>query len=196
VGNPYPFELADASSGVVKIAGKATFTDPANQPGGGSQPVQSGAGSPVGTVAPTAKGYVYIDTANGAVFVAIGATNADWLKLGGVTASTGDAPGVSRDATGSQFMLGGDPNTPFAHNAVLSDAYAQWNGNGDGLAWSGNGTDGEQALRLRTGSKETILGDLNATMTLGAGGVIFPAADPHIVGAWWDNAGTLTRSAG
>lgn len=29
-----------------------------------------------------------------------------------------------------------------------------------------------------------------------AAGVKFPTADPHIDGAWWDNAGVLTRSAG
>lgn len=29
-----------------------------------------------------------------------------------------------------------------------------------------------------------------------AGGVIFPDSDPHVAGAWWDNAGTLTRSSG
>lgn len=27
-------------------------------------------------------------------------------------------------------------------------------------------------------------------------GVLFPAVDPHVAGAWWDNAGTLTKSAG
>jgi hypothetical protein len=29
-----------------------------------------------------------------------------------------------------------------------------------------------------------------------AKGVIFPTSDPGIAGAWWDNAGTLTKSAG
>lgn len=28
------------------------------------------------------------------------------------------------------------------------------------------------------------------------GGLILPSADPHIIDAWWDNAGTLTKSAG
>jgi hypothetical protein len=32
--------------------------------------------------------------------------------------------------------------------------------------------------------------------TVGVGGLIFPTADPLIAGAWWDNAGTLTKSAG
>ena len=29
-----------------------------------------------------------------------------------------------------------------------------------------------------------------------AKGVIFPTADPLVAGAWWDNAGTLTKSTG
>lgn len=28
------------------------------------------------------------------------------------------------------------------------------------------------------------------------GGVIFSSTDPHVAGAWWDDAGTLTRSSG
>ena len=29
-----------------------------------------------------------------------------------------------------------------------------------------------------------------------SGYVIFPTADPLVAGAWWDNAGTLTKSTG
>lgn len=29
-----------------------------------------------------------------------------------------------------------------------------------------------------------------------SGGIIFPSADPHVAGAWWDKAGTLTKSSG
>jgi len=29
-----------------------------------------------------------------------------------------------------------------------------------------------------------------------ANGVIFPTSDPLIAGAWWDDAGTLTKSSG
>lgn len=32
--------------------------------------------------------------------------------------------------------------------------------------------------------------------TVTANGVIFPTSDPHVTGAWWNNAGTLTVSAG
>lgn len=36
----------------------------------------------------------------------------------------------------------------------------------------------------------------SAGVDVGAGGLSFPTADPHIAGRWWDNAGTLTKSAG
>ena len=37
---------------------------------------------------------------------------------------------------------------------------------------------------------------LSNGLTVGDGGVILPTSDPEIAGAWWDNAGTLTKSAG
>lgn len=38
--------------------------------------------------------------------------------------------------------------------------------------------------------------DASATAAVPAGGLTFPTVDPAIAGAWWDNAGTLTKSAG
>ena len=38
-----------------------------------------------------------------------------------------------------------------------------------------------------------VTGDVTGNVS---GYVIFPAADPLVAGAWWDNAGTLTKSAG
>jgi hypothetical protein len=32
--------------------------------------------------------------------------------------------------------------------------------------------------------------------TSNGAGIKFPTSNPHIVGAWWDNAGVLTKSAG
>ncbi len=37
---------------------------------------------------------------------------------------------------------------------------------------------------------------ITGPVTVTTGGVVFPSADPHVAGAWWDNAGTLTRSTG
>lgn len=40
MGNPYPVEITD-EQGESRLTGFADFTDPSNQPGGGSQPVQT-----------------------------------------------------------------------------------------------------------------------------------------------------------
>lgn len=49
-------------------------------------------------------------------------------------------------------------------------------------------------------SLEGVEVDINDNMivagTIESGGVIFPSTDPLIAGAWWDDAGTLTKSAG
>jgi hypothetical protein len=37
---------------------------------------------------------------------------------------------------------------------------------------------------------------LSNGLTVGDGGIIFPTSDPLVAGAWWDNAGTLTKSTG
>lgn len=42
-----------------------------------------------------------------------------------------------------------------------------------------------------------VTGDVTGNVTGNVTGyVIFPAADPLVAGAWWDNAGTLTKSTG
>jgi hypothetical protein len=164
---------------------------------GGSQP--SGAGSPVGVVTPSGIGSLYVNETDGTLYIASGATSADWVIVGGVTAGqTGEARGAGIDPTGRFIVLGGtDRDTPLnGPGLVLSDAYAQWNGNGAGLVIVGNGTDGEQALGWSNDA-----GSFNVVNSEGAlgpppGGIFFPTADPHINGAWWDNAGVLTKSAG
>lgn len=114
VANPYPADFAD-DTGQVRLGGEITFTDNANQPGGGSVPVTTGAGSPVGAVTPTGIGALYLDTTGGGVYEAQGATSADWFACGGNTA--GSAPGLDSggapttaalvDAAGGQFLVSG-----------------------------------------------------------------------------------------
>jgi len=60
-------------------------------------------------------------------------------------------------------------------------------GNGLFINMDGNGV----ALKIdNVGTSADI--EMNAT----GGGIIFPTSDPNIAGAWWDNAGTLTKSSG
>jgi hypothetical protein len=60
---------------------------------------------------------------------------------------------------------------------------------------------GSTGLLLAVGSTidfagNTLISSDSGALLVGAGGLKFPSADPHVAGAWWDNAGTLTRSAG
>ena len=42
-----------------------------------------------------------------------------------------------------------------------------------------------------------VTGNLTGNVTGNVtGGVTFPSSDPAVAGMWWDNAGTLTKSAG
>jgi hypothetical protein len=79
MANPYAAEFTD-ESGVERLKGTIDFTDGGNQPGGSSQ---SGNGSPLGVVVPAHVGAQYTDTTNGALYVATGATNADWVLAAG-----------------------------------------------------------------------------------------------------------------
>jgi len=54
----------------------------------------------------------------------------------------------------------------------------------------------EDLLRLRSFADVDVFRVAATGAVTVTGGIIFPTSDPHIVGAWWDNAGTLTRSSG
>ncbi len=82
--------------------------------------IQTGAGSPLGSVTPTSIGYLYIDTTNGGAWIAEGATNTDWISVGGATnpadlgISSSVASGVSVRATavGTSVSLSGSQGNP------------------------------------------------------------------------------------
>jgi len=165
--------------------------------GGGSLP--SGAGSPIGAVTPDAIGDLYVNTTDGSLYIASGLTNLDWVIVGGVTAgNSGEARGAGIDNTGTFVVLGGvDRDTPLnGYAVVLSDAYAQWNGAAEGLSIIGNGVSGQQKLTWNNAAGVFDLVSSAGTINGPPGGIVFPTTDPHVLGAWWDNAGTLTRSVG
>ena len=68
----------------------------------------------------------------------------------------------------------------------------------------GNNTDGVRSIvkfkapdgDLFPDDIMTLESDGSGGMTTSIAGLILPTADPLIAGAWWDNAGTLTKSAG
>ena len=123
---------------------------------------QSGSGSPVGSVVPYAVGALYQDTANGALYEAIGATNADWVSVGG--AGDESVGGVST-VNGTGFYLLSNGAALF-----LSDVLGV-NGSGNGLAWTTSGVDGDQTLIVQTGGSGT---PLNGTIQDAAGNMTMP----------------------
>ena len=65
-----------------------------------------------------------------------------------------------------------------------------------------NGTGaGIKADSIITTNIDGILGANTAaavtgTLVTSTGGIVFPTSDPSVAGAWWDDAGTLTKSSG
>lgn len=115
------------------------------EPSGGSLPsgwnLQAGAGSPVGSVTPTAKGALYLATTSGALYLAVGVTSADWVGVGGPTS---DAMGVASSVVAILAAAAGQ-------DALLTDMGAVV-GSGNGAYWNYDGAvDGEQNWRVVTG---------------------------------------------
>lgn len=129
--------------------------------GGGSSLDQQGSGSPVGVVTPTAVGYRYTDTSNGAVYLAVGATNADWISLGGVTAAV--TAGVFTDLF--SFFLACAQGF-----AGLTDI-AAYAGTGNSLRWDNTGgIDGAQSLGIQLGPAGEFTWQFNADGSMTAPG--------------------------
>ena len=140
---------------------------------------QAGAGSPVGAVTPTAQGYLYQDTTNGALYVAIGATSAGWIAVGG--ANFGASPvGVSvtgqAAATATPKLLA---PSGVGQEAYIGDIDADQN-NGDGFTWV-SGDAGTGTAKIQVGGATKLFtfaadGSLSAPATVTATGVATAAA--------------------
>lgn len=179
-------------------AARGAFVTKAEESGsssGGSLP--SGAGSPVGAVTPSGVGALYVDTTNGTLYIAAGVTSADWVLVGGVASQTGEATGVMKNTSGAVLLLGGQDRDAQVTGTLagLTSAFAQWNGNGEGLFLVGDGSDNYSLIWSANGTVTTLV-DTSNTLKSPEGGITFPSQDPHVIGAWWDNNGTLTRSVG
>lgn len=83
-------------------------------------------------------------------------------------------------------MAGRGPNQwhPDQDTQAGSVQFVDSNGNSTGKAAAASGTLG--GVRLKDPAAPTTTPVL----------IFFPTADPAVAGAWWDNAGTLTKSAG
>ena len=173
----------------------------AAEPNGGSLPVptMSGAGNPTGVVTPVQVGVLYFDTTNGDLYISAADPNDDigWFHIAGHSNPDQSDPGsgaglyTNNSGAGVAEVVG--------YRAGLTDPEGYQN-SGNGLYWRANhGTDGTQELKVFVGADGAFtisLADPNGTLGPADGGIKFPTSDPHVAGAWWDNAGTLTKSAG
>lgn len=156
---------------------------PASSHGGGGAAgvaagtlTQTGAGSPIGVVAPAGVGSLYEDTTNGALYVGTGAGNTAWINVGGKGDGTTPTGIIQRNGaiivTGSGIVGGG---------VELQDLLA-WNGSGNGLAWQCSGVDGQQTLDVILGSAGQFITHFHADGT-----IEFPAGirtgEPTVSGA-------------
>lgn len=74
--------------------------------GGGSGP-QTGDGPPLGAVVPASIGGTYVDTTNGGLWIAVGATDADWVSVGGNNVNAGYGAFADAGTAGIQSARGG-----------------------------------------------------------------------------------------
>lgn len=89
-------------------------------------------------------------------------------------------------------------------NIATESAYGYWAGRitgdtADYYAFYYNGAAGRRWYVRPNGSmlSESTVTGKDVVVTDGASTIIIlPNADPHVAGAWWDNAGVLTKSAG
>lgn len=179
--------------------------------GGTSSSTASGAGVPGFDFADTyPAGTVYYETAFGGLYlksthqwdVSAAVSNpltlpnlgiTAWCRLGGDN-NGWPVPGISVDNGGSIHS----DSTP-TKASFLSDLEA-FAGSGNGLWWNYlGGADGAQVLVAQvgvSGAHQVRLASADGSFGPAPGGVFFPTTNPHIAGAWYDNAGTLTKSAG
>jgi hypothetical protein len=168
--------------------------------------LMSGEGSPVDSVTPVQQGAVYQDLTNGGLYLALGATDADWVAYGGVAGNVGEATGlIFNGANHDVYLLAGSRDEAAAF-LYIGSAWEQWNGPGNGLTFLYGQDEGNPSLavQIKTGIAGEFVGtlqDVDGRMIVpgllrAEHGVLLATSDPHIAGALWNNGGTPAISAG
>lgn len=89
--------------------------------------IPGGSGSPTGVVTPTTVAQLYKDNVNGALYISVGLTSADWWVLGGVDPSYGSTRGISFVPNDAIYITGERGGGVFIENdldgKVLIDLY-------------------------------------------------------------------------
>jgi len=178
-GSSYPATFTD-ESGEVRLDGELNFTDDGNQPAAGK--TQSGAGTPLAIVTPADIGALYTDTTNGGLYIAFGATNADWLIVGGV--ADGNPIGSASADSGAALVTGVDGAVIEADadgsgggiRLQLGKAGADFTlvvGHGDAIKASDNGTDPTVGfLGANAVARQTVTGALSTVIDAAAKDVL------------------------
>jgi hypothetical protein len=173
---------------------------------GGPEWLMSGEGSPVDSVTPVQQGAVYQDLTNGGLYLALGATDADWVAYGGVAGNVGEATGlIFNGANHDVYLLAGSRDEAAAF-LYIGSAWEQWNGPGNGITLLYGQDEGNPSLavQIKTGIAGEFVGtlqDVDGRMIVpgllrAEHGVMLATSDPHIAGALWNNAGTPAISSG
>ncbi len=110
-----------------------------------------GDGSPFNVVTPTAKGQAYLDATNGGLYVATGATSADWTIIGG--RSPDNTPPGGTAISGVGYSTGEDTIAILASAGIWISDIAAWSsgGTGNGVFWQAS-SDGSQIFEIFLGS--------------------------------------------
>lgn len=165
MANPYPIEITD-ESGIERLAGTATFTDPGNQPGGGLPP-QWTADDVTGAVTGATDGTDPVLTLTPGVIngdhqtlEARYSSGDDGLSVGDDSSISirGRPGGVTSSAAGGVSITGGDATAAAAGGTVAISA---------GAGGPTAGADGGQ-LQLRAGDGEPTAG-LGGDVTIAPG---------------------------
>jgi hypothetical protein len=155
-------------------AGHFALTDVATQAELNAIPIQVGMGSPVGSVTPNAAGWLYLDLTNGALYLAVAATSADWVANGG-KANDNTEVGLF---TGHRNFYWGSVVVPASQRFVITGVTSQPGGlnTGNGMGWH----DKPSEDGTRFGGSEGFIQTGNAGQFThswyGDGSYVFPAA--------------------
>jgi hypothetical protein len=168
MANPYAVEWADPTRRYVRLGGSLTFTDPANQPGGGSAsvPVADDASAVVDTT-------TYDNTVTGSGKLTTIVFPQDTVAFAIALAGDSFPRWLFLSDSTDGLYFGDGTVDAYASGAFLSAT------SGNDLAIGGGGIN----LAVRLAAKKLTVPQI-------------PTADPHVAGQVWSNSGVLTVSAG
>lgn len=145
-----------------------------------------------GTTAGASIGYgIYFEGVSGADsnYAIWDASDADWVMYG-------DNKSLRIGAALADFVLYSDGTQGVIQTGVANLIIKGANTSADPKLTFASGNDGYIQWQEDETQFHVDGGFETSTFINAGGGIILPTSDPHIVDAWWDNSGTLTKSSG